>query len=74
MADKNVEGIVRQAIAEEGYRAIDTATKYDNEEEVGRGIKGAIDSGVVKREDLFITTKLWKTDFADPEKALRTSL
>lgn len=38
-----------------GYRHIDTAEAYENEEEVGRGIKN---SGV-DREDLFVTTKVW---------------
>lgn len=32
---------------------------YGNEEQVGQGIKNAIDSGIVKRSDLFITSKLW---------------
>lgn len=41
-----------------GYRLIDTAASYQNEEAVGRAIKR---SGVA-REDLFITTKLWLTD------------
>ncbi len=40
-----------------GYRHIDTAAIYQNEESVGRAIK---DSGLA-REDLFITTKLWNT-------------
>src|SRR5678810_1166854 len=38
-----------------GYRLIDTAASYGNEEAVGRAIK----SSSVKREELFITTKLW---------------
>ncbi|WFC04932.1 aldo/keto reductase [Lactiplantibacillus pentosus] len=42
-----------------GYRLIDTATAYQNEEAVGRAIKK---SGL-KREDLFITSKLWVSDF-----------
>lgn len=42
-----------------GYRLIDTATAYQNEEAVGRAIKN---SGL-KREDLFITSKLWVSDF-----------
>lgn len=41
-----------------GYRHIDTAAIYGNEEEVGRAIK---DSGI-KRESLFITTKVWNSD------------
>jgi len=42
-----------------GYRCIDSAPIYLNEIEAGQGIKRAIDEGIVKREDLFITTKLW---------------
>lgn len=34
---------------------------YGNEKEVGHGLKRAFDEGLVKREDLFITTKLWNT-------------
>ncbi len=45
-----------------GYRLIDTAASYMNEEAVGRVIKRAIQEGIVKREDLFITTKLWIQD------------
>ncbi|XP_064630731.1 aldo-keto reductase family 1 member B1-like [Lineus longissimus] len=44
-----------------GYRHIDCAYAYFNEEEVGKGIKEALDSGCCKREDLFVTTKLWNT-------------
>ena len=41
-----------------GYRLIDTAKYYGNETEVGRGIRKAVDEGICKREDVFITTKL----------------
>jgi len=34
---------------------------YGNEKEAGRGVKRAIDEGLVKREDLFISSKLWNT-------------
>jgi 2,5-diketo-D-gluconate reductase A len=55
MADlAECERSVKDAI-ETGYRLIDTAASYGNEEAVGKGIKG---SGVA-REDLFITTKVW---------------
>ena len=53
-----------------GYRMIDTARAYSNEQSVGDGIRA---SGV-KREDLFITTKLWKTDYHDPRTGLKNSL
>lgn len=44
---------------ESGYRLIDTATAYQNEEAVGRAIK----KSDVKREDIFVTSKLWVSDF-----------
>lgn len=44
-----------------GYRLIDTANAYVNEEAVGKGLRRALDEGIVKREDVFISTKLWPT-------------
>lgn len=44
-----------------GYRLIDEAACYGNEKECGEGIKRAIDEGIVKREDLWVTSKLWNT-------------
>ncbi|MCS1384603.1 aldo/keto reductase [Lysinibacillus sphaericus] len=49
---------VKTAIAK-GYRSIDTAQVYRNEESVGRGIRAAIDEGLVAREELFVTSKVW---------------
>jgi D-xylose reductase len=49
-----------------GYRLLDGACDYGNEVEVGHGIKRAIDDGIVKREDLFLVSKLWNT-FHRPE-------
>ncbi|MCK8638001.1 aldo/keto reductase [Fructobacillus fructosus] len=59
-----------------GYRLIDTAASYGNEEEVGEGIELAISSGLVKREELFITSKMWVSDVSreHAEKAIQGSL
>lgn len=56
----------------EGYRLIDTAAVYENEEAVGRAIKR---SGVL-REEIFVTTKLWIQDagYESAKKAFETSL
>ncbi|CAG7935489.1 unnamed protein product [Penicillium nalgiovense] len=57
-----------------GYRHIDAALCYGNENEVGQGIKEAIDAGIVKREDLFVTTKLWCSYHSRVEEGLQQSL
>jgi D-xylose reductase len=44
-----------------GYRHLDCACDYGNEIEVGQGIQNAISAGLCKREDLWITSKLWNT-------------
>lgn len=61
--DGNVaEQAVYDAICS-GYRLIDTAAAYQNEESVGKAISRAVSEGLVKREELFITTKLWVQDY-----------
>ena len=59
-----------------GYRLIDTAALYMNEEAVGAAVKEAIDSGLVKREELFITTKLWAdhASYEGAKKAFEVSM
>jgi D-xylose reductase len=57
-----------------GTRLIDTAAVYGSEQGVGKGIKKAIEQGIVKREDLFITTKLAIYNITDPESAIKHSL
>ena len=60
----------------DGYRLIDTANVYMNERGVGRGIKKAIDEGICKREDIFLTTKLWPSEYKyeDALKAIDETL
>lgn len=41
-----------------GYRHIDTAYVYENEAEVGKAIREKIEQGLIKREDIFVTTKV----------------
>lgn len=41
-----------------GYRHLDCARAYQNEDEVGAGIKAKVDDGTIKREDLFVTSKV----------------
>ncbi|CAJ0920655.1 unnamed protein product, partial [Mesorhabditis belari] len=59
-----------------GYRLIDTAAAYQNENEVGQAVKECIAAGIIKRSDIFITTKCFITTL-HPDKvepALRGSL
>ena len=44
-----------------GYRLFDGACDYSNEKQAGEGVARAIKEGLVKREELFITSKLWNT-------------
>ena len=65
---KECEESVYQAI-KAGYRLIDTAAAYYNEDAVGKAVKKAIAEGICTREDLFITSKLWVQDMMDYESA-----
>ena len=53
-----------------GVRLIDTAYMYHNEEEVGRAVR---ESGI-PREDIFVITKLYPNQFAEPEKAINDAI
>ena len=69
------ENAVVQAV-KTGYRLIDTAAAYENETAVGKAIKRVIAEGLVSREDLFVTTKLWITDttYEKAKEGFRRSL
>ncbi len=60
IAPGDCERIIIDAI-KAGYRHFDCAADYGNEKAVGNGLKSAIDLGLVTREDLWITSKLWNT-------------
>ncbi len=56
--DEDVQSPVHQAIRS-GYRHVDTAEAYANENGVGLGIKTALEELGISREEIFVTTKLW---------------
>lgn len=62
MPSETAQKAVEAALAD-GYHLIDTAEGYFNEDGVGHGIKNA----GIKREDLFVSTKLWTTSYNDPD-------
>ena len=66
--------IIANAINDLKYRTIDTATRYKNEHIVGDAINSLIVAGLVKREDLFVITKVWVEDMEHVEEACRKSL
>uniref|UniRef100_A0A2K5D492 NADP-dependent oxidoreductase domain-containing protein n=1 Tax=Aotus nancymaae TaxID=37293 RepID=A0A2K5D492_AOTNA len=69
VAMSNVEEAVQVAI-DVGYRHIDSAYLYLNEEAIGQAIRKKIANGTVERKDIFYTTKLWGT-FSRPELVQR---
>lgn len=73
LSDREAENSVYWALRD-GYRLIDTAEIYGNEEGVGRGIKRAVEEGFVTREEIFVTTKLWTSYYDDADRAVNESL
>ena len=63
---EGMEDVIVEAIRL-GYRHLDCATAYQNEEVVGRAIKRAISEGLVKREELFVLSKLWNKHMSPEE-------
>lgn len=62
LSDEEAEESVYQAL-KVGMRLIDTARYYGNEVGVGRGLQKAIDEGIVTREDVFVTSKIYGGDY-----------
>jgi alcohol dehydrogenase (NADP+) len=58
LSDNNTSEVIATAI-ENGYRHIDCAKIYGNQQEIGVGIKEGLRRTGLKREDLWITSKLW---------------
>lgn len=73
--DDTAKDAVKHAIIN-GYRSIDAALVYGNEEMVGRGIQEGIVAADIQREDLFITSKLWFDSFGkdNVEQGYQTSI
>ena len=65
---KECEDSVYSAI-KVGYRLIDTAQAYMNEEAVGKAVARAIADGLTTREELFITTKVWVSNMKNEDTA-----
>jgi len=57
-----------------GFRLIDTAEYYGNELGVGKGVKKSIEEGIIKREDIFITSKIMPGAYSNPDSAIEESL
>ena len=69
---ETTENSVYEAI-KAGYRLIDTAQYYGNEAGVGAGVRKAIDEGIVKREEVFITTKVMPTNYQNAAASITAS-
>ncbi|MCP8386567.1 aldo/keto reductase [Clostridioides difficile] len=58
-----------------GVRLIDTASAYGNEEEIGQAIREAIDEEIIKREEIFVTTKIYPgSEMENPEASIQACL
>ncbi|XP_057771125.1 non-functional NADPH-dependent codeinone reductase 2-like [Salvia miltiorrhiza] len=70
---KSTEHAVQLAL-KTGYRHFDTARIYGSEAALGNALSDAISTGVVQREDVFVTSKLWGSHHHDPVSALQKTL
>jgi D-xylose reductase len=62
--DRSAAPALIESATTAGYRHFDCASDYGNETEVGAGLAGVLRTGTVRREDLWITSKLWNTNHA----------
>ena len=59
MSEQGEVGAAVETALKEGYVLIDSAHAYGNEAEIGVALRKCFEERVVKREDIFITSKLW---------------
>ncbi|KAF2672967.1 Aldo/keto reductase [Microthyrium microscopicum] len=69
----NATAAVAQAIVD-GYRLIDTSPFYNNQKEVGAGVREGIKRAGISRQDVWVTSKLWTTKHSDPNGGLKETL
>ena len=72
LSDKEASDSVYHAL-KVGYRLIDTAQYYGNEKGVGEGLKRAMDEGIVKREEVFVTSKIMPGNYTSPDDSIDES-
>jgi len=72
-AGENFEILLKAAL-DIGYRHLDTAKVYKNEKQIGKVLAEVFKEGKIKREDLFITTKIWNDPNLDTFEAMKESL
>jgi diketogulonate reductase-like aldo/keto reductase len=63
-----------KALLRNGGRLIDTAYRYGNEDAVGEGVRQAMEEYNIPREEIFVITKIYPSQFNEPEKAIDTAL
>jgi len=74
LSKKGEVGAAVKVALEHGYRHIDCAEIYGNEDEIGETFNTVFSAGTVKREDVYITSKLWVKNFTRVKEACKNSL
>jgi diketogulonate reductase-like aldo/keto reductase len=72
LSNEEAEESVYHAL-KDGFRLIDTAEYYGDEEGVGKGVRRAVEEGIVTREEVFVTTKVMPSAYGRALEAIRTS-